>query len=69
MESKDRANVYMVSIICVNVIWLILGCFILHNRRIKIFVENGYTQQTLQGETGSEWVLPDKSFRILPGEK
>jgi len=76
MESKHKMYMYVVAISCVAVIVLSLGLMKLHNNRTRIFVENGYTLQTLQGATGAVWALEqercvdcNKNFRILPAEK
>ena len=69
MDSDDKRNVWLLGIGCATVISLALGLFALSNRRARIFVENGYTRQTLQGYSCAQWVKPDKEFHILPMEK
>lgn len=74
MDSGDKRNVNIVGIACATVIFLVLGCFKLYNAQIKVFVENGFTQQTLQGQAGTHWVKTNTNcntcgFHILPAEK
>jgi len=69
MESYDKRNVWMLGIGCVAIVSLVLGLFALSNCRTRIFVENGYTRQTLQGEDYVQWVKTSKEFHILPAEK
>ena len=69
MDSADKRNVWLLGIGCATVISLALGIFALSNCRIRIFVENGYTRQTLQGEDYAQWVKINKGFHTLPMEK
>ena len=56
MNSNDKKIVWIVGICCVSFVVLLLSAFSLHNQRVKIYVENDYTQQTLQGDTCAHWI-------------
>ena len=59
MNSDDKKIVWIVGICCVSFVVLILSVFSLYNQRVKTYVENGYTQQTLQGNDYSHWIKPE----------
>lgn len=69
MESSDKMWIWLLSIGCATVVTLVLGLFTLSNYRAKIFIENGFSLQTVQGVSGIQWVKPDREFHILPEEK
>jgi len=59
MNSDDKKIVWIVGICCVSFVVLVLSAVSLCNQRVKIYVENGYTQQTLQGDNYSHWIKPE----------
>lgn len=59
MDSEHKFYVWMTGIICTAVVVLALGFFALINMRTKIFVENEYTRETLQGYDYPQWIKKD----------
>jgi hypothetical protein len=53
---SDRTVVWLTGITCTTLLALVLGIFAMANWRTKIFVENGYTRQTIQSQSSVEWV-------------
>ena len=60
MESKDEKVIWLTSIVCAAIVIFSLGLYSLWNGRTKLFVENGYSRQTLQGESDVQWVLSEE---------
>lgn len=52
MTNEDRA-IIAVCIICITII--ICACTKLHNDRVKMFINAGYTQKTIAGYSEPVW--------------
>lgn len=61
MNSEHKFGVWVIGIVSVSILTLALVVNGLNNARIKTYVENGYTQATLQGSESAKWVKEDKS--------
>ena len=52
----DVVKMMVVIVICLTILSLFSMGINHHTKRIKIFVENGYTRATIQGSSETTWV-------------
>lgn len=56
MEDDQKFITWITGIVCTAAVVLTLGILLINNARTKMFIENGYTRETLQGTQYIQWV-------------